>query len=393
MAVNRTHKHLSLAVVGGRIAVENEKLLSHVSFGKIVEAFSSRYNQIFLSAPFSETNSSHFDYVLPDNVALIPQPDWKTTLDSLRHLPAVKQSYKKAIEASDHVFVRGNPVAATSFLYRYCADKKRPICHWLVGNPLVLLQSHKRGNVFKDTLGKTYIRLWEKQLMHGRKIADGSFICNGQEIADRYPSSKTFATVSTTLQQEDFYYREDTCDKDEINILCLCYVRPEKGIEYLLKAVGNLKVREKINLIIAGSRDRYASYQRALDALTTELKIENRVSWLGHVQYKKIPALMRASDIFVLPTLSEGTPRVLVEARANSLPVISTTVGGIPTSVTNEHDGILVPPKNSNALSYQIARVIEDDNLRQKLIKNGYETVKKLTVDRFVDSVIASLSR
>ena len=77
-------------------------------------------------------------------------------------------------------------------------------------------------------------------------------------------------------------------------------------------------------------------------------EFSDRVRWAGYVPYgKPLFDRMRAADIFVLPTLSEGTPHVLVEARANGLPCISTTVGGVPTRVTDGFDALLVPPKES----------------------------------------------
>src|SRR3981189_3992209 len=78
---------------------------------------------------------------------------------------------------------------------------------------------------------------------------------------------------------------------------------------------------------------------------------------------------LRAADFFVVPSLSEGTPHVLVEARANGLPCISTSVGGVPTSVTDGYDALLVPPKNSDALARTIDRVLRDGDVRRGLFR------------------------
>ena len=329
--------------------------------------------------------------MLPTNITFIPQPNWKTTLDSIRYLSKIKTSYKKVINAADHIFVRGNPVAATSFLYRYCAQNKKPVCHWLVGNPMVLLHSHKHREFIIDLIGKLYIWQWEKKLLRGRSIANGAFLCNGQELADRYPTTKTYTIVSTTLSKDDFFKREDTCTGNEINLLSLCYIRPEKGIEYLIEALAYIRVHQRVNLLLAGSRDRYPKYQIRLDSLVKKYNLEENIKWIGHVRFQDIPDLMRSSDIFVLPSLSEGTPRVLVEARANSLPLVATNVGGIPTSVINEHDGILVPAKDPKLLANAISKIIEDGVFRKRLIYNGYKTAQKMTTDKFVNFTIECL--
>ena len=382
---------MTLAIIGGRIVVNEDKLFANVSFGKVVEAFAKRYKHIYLSSPLKTEVAVTDDYLLPYNVTLIPQPNWKTTVDSLWHLAKIKKSYKNVIVAADHVFVRGNPVAATSALYHYCAQNCKPVCHWLVGNPMALLQSHKRGSFIIDTLGKLYVWQWERELLRGRMIANGAFLCNGQELADRYPTSKTYVTVSTTLTQDDFFEREDTCTSGMVTLLCLCYMRPEKGIEYLIEAFSNVCANKQVNLLLAGSRDRYVGYQLKLDDLIRKYDIEDKVKWAGHVQHQDIPILMRKSDIFVLPTLSEGTPRVLVEARANGLPLVATNVGGIPSSVTDGYDGLLVPAKDPKSLADAISKVIEDSVLRRQLITNGYISAQKMTIDNFVNLAMKCL--
>jgi glycosyltransferase involved in cell wall biosynthesis len=290
------------------------------------------------------------------------------------------------------VLVRGNPVAATSDFYKLCAKHNKPVGHWLVGNPMALLQSHKRGSSVSTLLGKAYIWMWERQLLRGRKIAKGSLICNGNEIAKRYPTKKTHVTVSTTLIPGDFSKRDDTCCGNEIKILSVCYIRPEKGIEYLIEAFAKLKSSRAhatpIKLVLVGERERYSDYQTKLDRLIATHCLEDHVVWLGHVNRTEVSRIMCESDIFVLPSLSEGTPRVLLEARAKSLPIIATNVGGIPLSVKDGVDGVLVEAKDSGAIYAALHNMIANDAFRQKLISNGYESVQSKTVDAFVKTLI-----
>ncbi|WP_432798743.1 glycosyltransferase [Poriferisphaera sp. WC338] len=381
-----------LAIIGGKIHQNPDgKLLTHVSFGAIVNAFSERFEHIYLSSAIRHEKKVDDDYVLPRNITYVTQPPWTTTINSTIYHTGIVKSYDEAISQADAVFVRGNPVAATKQLYKLCAQQHKPICHWLVGNPMALLQSHQRSNWILDTLGKLYIWGWERRLVGGRKKANGVFLCNGQEISDRYPSEQTHMVVSTTLTKNDFFKRVDTCQNNEIKILTMCYIRPEKGIEYLIDAYARTKIQKRSRLILAGSRARYDTYQKKLDQLIEKHNLQDNVEWRGHIRHDQIPSLLRECDVFVLPTLSEGTPRVLVEARANSLPIISTNVGGIPSSVTDEVDGLLVPPKNPFFLAEAMTKVCTNHTLRRKLILNGYQRATELTVDKFVDLVINCL--
>jgi glycosyltransferase involved in cell wall biosynthesis len=129
-----------------------------------------------------------------------------------------------------------------------------------------------------------------------------------------------------------------------------------------------------------------------LDARIAELGLGASVHWAGYVSYGSMWEYLRTSDIFVLPTLSEGTPHVLVEARANSLPVVASRVGGVPTSVTDGHDGLLVPPRDAGAIAEAVGRIISDGDLRRKLIRNGLLSAREMTVDRFADTIRHYLS-
>src|SRR6202023_3850751 len=100
-----------------------------------------------------------------------------------------------------------------------------------------------------------------------------------------------------------------------------------------------------------GGPRRFPDSCKKRDDIAPARGIRKRIRWTGYVPNgKPLFGRMRAADVLVLPTLSEGTPHVLVEARANGLPCISTSVGGVPTTVTNGYDALLVPPKDARAL-------------------------------------------
>ena len=82
-------------------------------------------------------------------------------------------------------------------------------------------------------------------------------------------------------------------------------------------------------------------------------------------------------DIFVLPSLKEGLPYVLLEAGLAGLPAIASNVGGIPEIIENEKEGLLVPPANPEELAVAIKKLIEDKTLCENLAKNLREKIKK----------------
>jgi glycosyltransferase involved in cell wall biosynthesis len=216
-------------------------------------------------------------------------------------------------------------------------------------------------------------------------------ICNGRELTEAYASSRTTEVVSSTIKEREFFYRVDTCQQSLVRILFVGFVRPEKGIEYLLDAVSQLDPSLPWKLEIVGPRE-YPEYCKKLGEIVAEHDMSRRIRWTDYVPNgAPLFNIMRAADVFVLPTLSEGTPHVLVEARANGLPCISTTVGGVPSTVTHGYDALLVPPKDAPALARAIEQVICDPDLRRMLIFNGLVQAQSQTLDRFIAAVVKEL--
>ena len=93
------------------------------------------------------------------------------------------------------------------------------------------------------------------------------------------------------------------------------------------------------------------------------------------------------TGVFTARLLGPVARGELVEARAHGLPCISTTAGGVPSTVRHGYDALLVTPRNSRALSHAIERMIEDNRLRQALIRNGFTAARRQTLDHFVVTV------
>jgi len=133
---------------------------------------------------------------------------------------------------------------------------------------------------------------------------------------------------------------------DNTTALTVCVIRANKGLEYLMKAAHSL---EKMKFVIVGEVGDREYFYKLLE-LRKKLKLNN-LKFLGWVPDKDLRLLLFISDIFVLPSLSETLPLVVLEAMAAGKPIVATSVGGIPYLVRNGVNGILVPPRNHLALS------------------------------------------
>jgi glycosyltransferase involved in cell wall biosynthesis len=361
--------------------------------GRVAEALAQHYETVVVCAKVvHDAPPAPFDFPLDAaNLELIPQPFYASTIGSLPHFLWIARAYFRTCRKADVLFVRGG-CPYTAVLYFCAAILHKPICHWIVGDPISLLRaSDRRGGVL-DALALFYALQDRLITRLGRWLTNGALICNGRELACAYESPRTIEVVSSTIRENEFFSRTDTCQGPVVRILFVGFLRPEKGIEYLLEAVCQLNADVSWELEIVGPRD-FPDYWKKLDGIAGARGIRERIRWSGYVPNgKPLFDLMRAADLLVLPTLSEGTPHVLVEARANGLPCISTMVGGVPTTVTDGYDALLVPPKDAKALARAMERVIGDGQLRRMLIRNGLTAARKQTLDRFITAALEELS-
>jgi glycosyltransferase involved in cell wall biosynthesis len=103
--------------------------------------------------------------------------------------------------------------------------------------------------------------------------------------------------------------------------------------------------------------------------------VSESVNLLGHVS--DASSYLKALDLFVLPSRSEGLGYVLLEAGSAGLPVVATNVGGIPEIVEHEETGLLVPSGDREALTNALERLANDEALRTQLGKNLQEKVAR----------------
>src|SRR5262249_6196832 len=94
--------------------------------------------------------------------------------------------------------------------------------------------------------------------------------------------------------------------------------------------------------------------------------------FLGTQGAPEIARLLQGCEVFVLPSRMEPFGIAVIEAMACKAPVVASRVGGIPEIIEHEKSGILVEPEKPEALTVGLGRVLNDDDLRRKIVDNGY---------------------
>src|SRR5690606_5619235 len=188
--------------------------------------------------------------------------------------------------------------------------------------------------------------------------------------------------ISSILNENDFYYDElNEISKVKPKILYLGNLLTANCIETVIKAFNLLKAEfPGSELTIIGSGE----IEDKLKALVNTLGLIG-VQFLGRIGERDvINRLLREHDVFAFASLSEGSPRVVLEAMANGLNVVSTPVGSVP-DVFKENEEILLADFNNHDEFYtKIKQLINDPEKAKELRFNAFTKVKDYTIKNFI---------
>jgi glycosyltransferase involved in cell wall biosynthesis len=148
-----------------------------------------------------------------------------------------------------------------------------------------------------------------------------------------------------------------------------------KGQRELIQALAH--VPEARAVLVGADLEQGGAYQRQLEQTAEAVGVRDRVVFAG--RRNDVGDVLAELDVFALPSWTEGLPLVVLEAMARRTPVVATKVGGTPEVVVDGETGLLVPPRDPEALAAALRRLLEDADLRRRLGDAGYARVR----DRF----------
>jgi glycosyltransferase involved in cell wall biosynthesis len=154
---------------------------------------------------------------------------------------------------------------------------------------------------------------------------------------------------------------------------CFGKFRRVMGLDFLLKAFEKINEKRPAILFLAGDfQKRESEFYNGLIESTRFNHNILRASYFPHAQ---ILNYMRLCDVMVYPSISDASPNKVLEAMYAKVPVVSTEAGGIPELVTNEKEALLVPARSIETLAEAIERILDDENLVQRLTDNAFQRV------------------
>ena len=167
---------------------------------------------------------------------------------------------------------------------------------------------------------------------------------------------------------------------------CVGNINPIKGFEYFIQSASLVKNElNGVKVIIVGAiLDTQKYYYQKLQTLISSLGMEQDIIFTG--KRYDIPQMLSIFDIFVLPSVSEGGPRVTVEAMAMEKPVVATDVGAVSEQILDSETGVIVPPRNPKAMAEAVIYLLEHPEERIEMGEKGRERVKEMfSLERCVE--------
>jgi len=289
----------------------------------------------------------------PD-VQFWPLPAYCGLPELVRNLHRLRTGVARAVRDSDAVIVRA-PSPLAHLTARAAARAGRSFAAEVVGDPSQVFSPGAFQHPLRAPIRYAATAM-QRQLC---RDATAVLYVTSHVLQRRYPTRGRMYAASDVMLDDQAFGGEDRCEWNPPANFVLVTVggldQPYKGTSVLLRAVREARKNgAAVNLRIVGSGRLMRQYQQECETLGLSADVE----FLGQQDRAGVRDALDSAHLFVLPSLTEGLPRALLEAMARRLPAIATDVGGIPELLPPE---CLVPPRDAHALAERIQQLMSNE--------------------------------
>ena len=314
-------------------------------------------------------------------VNIIALPPYSNYMAAIKHF----FSYKKAYSSMpDYDVMYARYPTPFGWLQKVYGKKSKRIIHY-VGDPIDAAINNPNFSTLKKKLLVTLFT--PENVLYNWACKGANVFTNGFHISERLAKRHITATplISSTLVEEDFCFSKlETFNNTAPKILYIGYLRKAKGVETVLKAFGLLQVKyPNAELTIVGTGE----FEKELRQMAIHSKMAH-VSFLGHIDDRnKLNDIIRNHDVFCFASLSEGSPRVILEAMANGINVVSTPVGSLPHVFEDNKDILFANFHNAQLFADKMESLLNRKEMAYNLRLNAFNKVKTFTIESFIKQI------
>jgi len=326
-----------------------------------------KYETILLGGALEPGESSKFSQIKEKGVDIRIVHNMRREPDFWNDLRAVREVYK--IIRKEKPTIVHTHTAKAGFIGRIAA--------WLAGVPIIIHTFH--GHTFENYFGKIKTQFFILIERFLAKISTRIIAISPEQKKDlserfRIVADNKISTIRLGFELEKFLscnkngkLKSDlSIPKDSFLIASIGRLVPVKNHRMALLVLKKLVERKKmVQLCIVGDGEERENLRR----FVVEMGLESFVHFTGWV--KEIETIYSGIDLLLLTSLNEGTPVAVIEALASSVPVVATSVGGVPDLIMSEQNGLLCASDDASGMTRQILRLMDDDSLAQRLSRHG----------------------
>jgi glycosyltransferase involved in cell wall biosynthesis len=367
---------------------EGEGLYTNAGLGRLLEALERRVETLTVGLSMAPARQLAHDHRLTLPLESVIGSQFVPSIARALFMGRECRRVVRAVERVSDVVLVQLPFAPPTALWPPRTARVYHVCADVIG--VVKASKFRRGPVRAAAIAAAYaIDLGQRGLMHRR---GARVVTNGDALYEHFGRPPGRAVVSSALRRDEVAsVPRPRRAGARFRVLFVGFLRPEKGLDVLLDAFE--RVLERVpdaELHVVGDQD------LSIDGAAQELRARiRRLEAGGHARLQGYLPFGRElfecyahASVLALPSRSEGTPRVLLEARAFGCPVVATRVGGIPTSVSDGVDGLLVPSGDASALAAALLRVHDDAEVAERLSLAGLTRARRTTVEDYADAIL-----
>jgi glycosyltransferase involved in cell wall biosynthesis len=208
----------------------------------------------------------------------------------------------------------------------------------------------------------TYLFNWGKHMGFKGRVAE--VIPNGVDVA-RFTREYPLEEIIKVRNSFGF-------SSDAVVLVTASRLVVKNGLSDVIKAL--VLLPPNVCFVICGTGE----LENSLKKLVEDLNLNSRVVFLGNKSHEELPKILKASDIFIRPSITEGLGNSFLEAMAAGLPTIGTMVGGIPDFLKDGENGFVCEPKNPRSIKNTVERIVKLTSHEKEIIhKNGLKIIQE----------------
>lgn len=330
-----------------------------------IHAYSQAFDKVYI---FSYTNEKIFS--LPNNCQLIPNTSGLHRYLYSIILPIIKREEIVSCDVLRGLQLSGGiPASIAKIIYA----KKFVINYGYDYSKFAKIESKSLQSFLYKLIEIPIIKLADAVIVTSHDIK--------RKLAKKIKQSKTFY-IPNGVDTKLFRPLPQKPNKN-FSVIYLGRLEKQKNLENLLIALADFK---NIRVTLFGSGSLKGALKKAASKLKVNLTINKPIG------YQQIPKILSKADVFVLPSLAEGNPKVLLEAMACEKAVIGTKVSGIKEIITSGYNGLLTDV-TSKSIAVAIDK-LQDNGLREKLGKNARQyIIKNYDINQLLSKEVGLLKK